>query len=431
MANTQKLGPQGYNIQDAPLNSNPFWDDGGGGGGGGDITVDDELSLTSRNPVENRIITQALVETQDSIPDITPLDNRLTAAEANITTNETNIRDLQEDKQDKLVAGANITISGNVISATGGGGSGTTISARVDQLTDGARITITDTASGTTTARVYNGEQGPAGPTGATGPTGPRGETGPEGPKGPAGPRGSDGTTYSPVQGTTATGSPGTPAYAVLNVNEDDKTFYYDFTIPRGEQGPAGTYTFDTTPTYGSTNPVTSSGVRGADVYHLQLAKNYTDQEIETLGAAKQNAWQSLGTFAFSGDVTTAASKPFLNLENFAALKTTGAHIITLRPVSIGEYTVPDNLAPVLFAVYYVPPTMQNEFDVYTVINGTGGGTFILTAENSKYVQVTATSLRVRKTAADWSVNLNCTFDEDPQTIENRILYAEIGHVAL
>lgn len=33
---------------------------GGGGGGGGDITVDSELSTTSTNPVQNRIITAAL-----------------------------------------------------------------------------------------------------------------------------------------------------------------------------------------------------------------------------------------------------------------------------------------------------------------------------------------------------------------------------------
>lgn len=33
---------------------------GGGGGGGGDITVDTELSSTSTNPVQNRVITAAL-----------------------------------------------------------------------------------------------------------------------------------------------------------------------------------------------------------------------------------------------------------------------------------------------------------------------------------------------------------------------------------
>lgn len=33
---------------------------GGGGGGGGDITVDTEMSATSTNPVQNRVITAAL-----------------------------------------------------------------------------------------------------------------------------------------------------------------------------------------------------------------------------------------------------------------------------------------------------------------------------------------------------------------------------------
>lgn len=33
---------------------------GGGGGGGGDITVDTEMSATSTNPVQNKVITAAL-----------------------------------------------------------------------------------------------------------------------------------------------------------------------------------------------------------------------------------------------------------------------------------------------------------------------------------------------------------------------------------
>lgn len=52
-----------------------------GGGGGGSVIVDDSLSTTSTNPVENRVITNAL-----------------------------------NDKQDELTAGSGISISSNTIS---------------------------------------------------------------------------------------------------------------------------------------------------------------------------------------------------------------------------------------------------------------------------------------------------------------------------
>lgn len=39
-----------------------IYDNGGGGGGGTSVTVDSELSTTSKNPVQNKVITQALNE---------------------------------------------------------------------------------------------------------------------------------------------------------------------------------------------------------------------------------------------------------------------------------------------------------------------------------------------------------------------------------
>lgn len=59
---------------------------------GGSVDVDTELDETSSNPVENKAIAKAI-----------------------------------NSKQDKLEAGTNITIEGNVISATGGGGVGVTV----------------------------------------------------------------------------------------------------------------------------------------------------------------------------------------------------------------------------------------------------------------------------------------------------------------
>ena len=66
---------------------------------GSSITIDSELSTESTNPVENKVITDKIVD----------------------------IETYMYNKQDKLIAGDNITIVGNVISATGGGtGSGIT-----------------------------------------------------------------------------------------------------------------------------------------------------------------------------------------------------------------------------------------------------------------------------------------------------------------
>lgn len=58
----------------------------GGGGGGGAITVDDELSLTSTNPVQNKVITAALNnkadETEiDDVVDDAISDNTATSQE--------------------------------------------------------------------------------------------------------------------------------------------------------------------------------------------------------------------------------------------------------------------------------------------------------------------------------------------------------------
>jgi len=112
------------------------------GGGGGDITVDDTLSITSTNPVQNKVITnnfsnyattsslanyattvdlQNYATTSSLVDFVTTADltNYATTAElANYATTA----DLS-GKQDTLTAGANITIQNNVISAQTGGGS--------------------------------------------------------------------------------------------------------------------------------------------------------------------------------------------------------------------------------------------------------------------------------------------------------------------
>ena len=111
-----------------------------------------------------------------------------------------------EGFQEKLIAGENITIIDNVISATGGGGDPATINATasVDATTGTPSVTVTKTTAqgiitfnfafshlkGETGATGPQGAQGPAGETGATGPQGPKGDTGETGATGATGPQG-------------------------------------------------------------------------------------------------------------------------------------------------------------------------------------------------------------------------------------------------
>ena len=111
-----------------------------------------------------------------------------------------------EGFQEKLIAGENITIIDNVISATGGGGDPATINATatVDATTGTPSVTVTKTTAqgiitfnfafshlkGETGATGPQGPQGPAGETGATGPQGPKGDTGETGATGETGPQG-------------------------------------------------------------------------------------------------------------------------------------------------------------------------------------------------------------------------------------------------
>lgn len=75
-----------------------------------DYPVDTELSDSSRFPVENQVITAALAGKQ-------PVGDYATQSEVDAIADD--VEALDENKQDRLIAGENITITDNVISAEG------------------------------------------------------------------------------------------------------------------------------------------------------------------------------------------------------------------------------------------------------------------------------------------------------------------------
>lgn len=88
------------------------------------------------------------------------------------------------------------------------------------------------------------GEQGipgEKGEVGEKGEAGEKGEPGIQGEQGVPGVAGKDGTTYTPTIGTVKSG---TTAAASVDIDEDDVTAKFNFTLPKGEQGKDGvTYT--------------------------------------------------------------------------------------------------------------------------------------------------------------------------------------------
>jgi len=93
------------------------------------LTVDSALDSGSTNPVQNKVLYNKIDEVE-----------QVTAAALN------NLNDALNDKQDTLTAGSGITISGNVISAEGGGGkaisAGTNISITTGETADTINCTL-------------------------------------------------------------------------------------------------------------------------------------------------------------------------------------------------------------------------------------------------------------------------------------------------
>lgn len=140
-------------------------------------------------------------------------------------------------KQDKLTAGEGITITNNVISATGGGGTAATITVGTTTTGEpGTEASVTN--SGTSTDAVFNfviprGADGPKGETGADGAIGPQGPIGETGATGPAA---GFGTPRATINNTV-----GTPSVTVTASGPDTaKVFEFNFSNLKGDPGDSG-----------------------------------------------------------------------------------------------------------------------------------------------------------------------------------------------
>ena len=100
-------------------------------------------------------------------------------------------------------------------------------------------------AAGETGPRGLQGERGLQGPQGLSGTNGPTGATGPQGPQGdtgPAGPQGAGGPAATVTVGSVTTGVAGSDV-SVTNSGSSSQAVF-DFTIPRGDTGASGSFTW-------------------------------------------------------------------------------------------------------------------------------------------------------------------------------------------
>ena len=128
--------------------------------------------------------------------------------------------------------------------------------------------------TGNTGPQGPQGEKGDTGDTGPQGPQGEKGDTGDTGPQGPAGANGADGEpgpANTLTIGTVTTGEPGTLAAATITGESPNQVL--NLTIPRGQQGPAGS----------------GSGDMLASVYDSN-----SDGKVDAADTADSVAWENI-----------------------------------------------------------------------------------------------------------------------------------------
>ena len=239
------LSPQGYNIEENPVNDNPFWDNEGvcvksvqctkQTIGNNDVYT---WSYTDEEDVETPIITQAIPKSVSDGVTFTPFIS-----------------------------------SDGIISWTNDGG-----------LENPAPVSIKGPAGpeGATGARGPKGDKGDAGPIGPAGPVGARGPQGSQGPQGPQGLQGRTGA-QGPKGDTGETGPQGPKG----DTGETGPQGPKGDTGETGSQGPKGD-TGETGPQgpkgdTGETGPAGYTPVRGTDYWtsaDIATIKSYVDDAI-------------------------------------------------------------------------------------------------------------------------------------------------------
>lgn len=177
----------------------------------------------------------------------------------------------------------------------------------VYEYSDGSRKFKIGNGKSTAAALPFQNAVGPTGPkgdkgaTGAVGPTGPQGETGATGPQGPQGNTGVTGAAATIAVGTVTTGAAGSNA-AVTNAGTSSAA-KFNFTIPRGNTGAAGTrgsrWSTGTAITGTSTTATTFSGTGITDALvndmYLNTSTGYT-YRCTVAGAANVAKWVYAGS---------------------------------------------------------------------------------------------------------------------------------------
>lgn len=224
--------PQGYQIQDDPVNVNPFWRNDAEG-----VVAVTEVSCTETSITGGKRYTWTYTDSLGVVHDIATQD---LPDEAGATfTPHVSAEGIISWTNDKGLPNPDpISIKGPQ-GETG---------ERGPQGIQGPKGDKGDKGD--------TGATGPAGPTGATGATGPAGSTGPQGPKGDTGSAGPAGTIEI---GTVSTGEPGTSA-SVTNSGTASAAIL-NFTIPQGPKGDTGAT--GATGAAGPTGPQGPAGVAG------------------------------------------------------------------------------------------------------------------------------------------------------------------------
>lgn len=197
--------------------------------------------------------------------------------------------------------------------------------------------------------RGAKGDTGATGPTGPVGPEGPMGPTGPEGPQGPIGATGPEGPKGDTAL-TLSIGSVTEGETASVTNGGTDTDIILDFVIPRGAAGAAGaaaTVAVGTVTTLEAGQPatVTNSGTENAAVFNFGIPKGeagaggglyaYTYSELESMGKIAWNGSSRELNINAEGFILGNLRVNYQSTGNYAAQKASVKYNTTNSEVTV------------------------------------------------------------------------------------------------